>query len=138
VDGADSILSVLHFLAENTFSLNEYFTPPPSIELASRDKDLRTAAERSIRETRKDFDKKIDEIRGDLKEGGTEAVQKAERALNELKEDLESSFGQIHERFEEGLETGRSTVREHPLLSVGIAVGVGVIIGMLLERKGRD
>lgn len=82
-----------------------------------------------------DFEKRIDEIRAELKERGPEAVEKIERSLDGLREDLQGSFGEIHGRFEDKLEDGREEVREHPLLAVGIAVGVGLIIGMLLTKS---
>jgi len=102
------------------------------VVLSDKEKDLRSAAERSIRETRKDFDKRIDEIMAELQHGGPGAVEKVGKSLNDLKEDLQSS---IHDKFEDELETGRREVREHPLLAVGIAVMAGVIVGMLLGKS---
>jgi ElaB/YqjD/DUF883 family membrane-anchored ribosome-binding protein len=103
--------------------------------MASREKDLRSAAERSLRKTRRDFDKRIDEIRAELKEKGPEAVERVENALNDLKEDLQGGFDEVHGRFEDELEIGRREVRDHPLLAVGIALTVGVVIGMLLGKR---
>lgn len=103
--------------------------------MASKQNDSRSAAERSLRETRRDFDKRIDEIRAELREKGPEAVVRVENALNELKGDLQSGFDEIHVRVDDELETGRKEVREHPLLAVGIAVTAGVVIGMLLGRR---
>jgi len=103
--------------------------------MASKQKDSRSAAERTLRETRRDFNKRIDEIRAELKEKGPEAVKRVESALNELREDIQSGFDEIHVEVDEELETGRREVREHPLLAVGIAVTAGVVIGMLLERR---
>jgi ElaB/YqjD/DUF883 family membrane-anchored ribosome-binding protein len=106
------------------------------IMLPNKEKDLRSAAERSLRETRKDFDKRIDEIRAELQEIGPEAVEKVERSLNDLKKDLEDGFDDVvHGRFDYDLETSRKQVREHPLLAVGIAVIGGVILGMLLGKS---
>jgi ElaB/YqjD/DUF883 family membrane-anchored ribosome-binding protein len=103
--------------------------------MAGKQKDSRSAAERSLREARRDFDKRIDEIRADLKEKGPEAIERVESALNELKGDLQSGFDEIHVTVDDEIEAGRREVREHPLLAVGIAVTVGVVIGMLLGRR---
>jgi len=102
--------------------------------MASKQNDLRSAAERTLRETRRDFDKRIDEIRAELKEKGPEAVERVESALNELKADLQSGFDEIHVSIDDELEAGRRQVREHPLLAVGVAVTAGVVIGMLLGK----
>jgi len=105
------------------------------LALVNKDKDLRRAADRSIRETRRDFDKRIDEIRAELQKGGAEAVEKAEKSLSDLKEDLQSGFDDIQGSLEDELEIGRKEVREHPLLAVGVAVMAGLIVGMLLGKS---
>jgi ElaB/YqjD/DUF883 family membrane-anchored ribosome-binding protein len=109
--------------------------PLLTIVLANKEKDLRSAAERSLRETRRDFDKRIDEIRAELQEIGPEAVEKVERSLIDLKDDLRSGFEDVNVMFEDELETGRKQVREHPLFAVGVAVMAAVIIGMLLGKS---
>jgi ElaB/YqjD/DUF883 family membrane-anchored ribosome-binding protein len=107
------------------------------VVLANKENDSRRAAEQHIRETRRDFDKRIDEIRAELRERGPDAAEKVERSLNDLKKDLQNGFDDIHGEFDDELETRREQVREHPLLAVGIAVIGGVILGMLLG-KSRD
>jgi ElaB/YqjD/DUF883 family membrane-anchored ribosome-binding protein len=97
------------------------------------------STDRSLRETRRDFDKRIDEIRAELKQNGPGAVEQAEMSLSDLKEDMQRSFEDhydaLHERFEEKLEDGRREVRKQPLLAVGVAVMAGLIVGMLLEKS---
>ena len=111
--------------------------------MVSKEKNLRNAAERYMRETRKDVDRRIDEIRAELKNKGPEAVEKAEKSLNELKEDLENrlqaglqnGFDEIQGKFEDEVEEGRREVREHPFLAVGVAVVAGLVLGMLLGKR---
>src|ERR1022692_2212462 len=88
-----------------------------------------------MREVRRDFDRRVDEISAELKESGPEAVEEVGMSLDELKEDLQDSFAEIQLRLEDRLETGRREVREHPLLAVGVAVVVGAIVGMLLGKR---
>jgi len=106
--------------------------------LAKKEKDLRGAAEHSLRETQKDIERRIDEIRADLKDKGPEAVARIENALTDLREQLQNRFEYFHESFEDKLEMGRKEVREHPLLAIGVALTLGVMIGMLLDRKSKD
>jgi ElaB/YqjD/DUF883 family membrane-anchored ribosome-binding protein len=111
--------------------------------MVSKEKDLRNAAERYVRETRRDIDRRIDEIRAELKAKGPEAVEKAEKSLNDLKEDLQnrlqaglqSGFDDIQGKFEDEVEAGRKEVREHPFLAVGVAIAAGLILGMLLGNR---
>jgi ElaB/YqjD/DUF883 family membrane-anchored ribosome-binding protein len=103
--------------------------------LANREKDMRNATEKSMREVRRDFNKRIDEIRAELKERGPEAVEKVERSLDDLKEDLQESLAEINGRYEDKLEMGREEIREHPLLAVGFAVMTGLLVGMILEKS---
>ena len=105
------------------------------IVLANKEKDLRNASERSLRETRRDIDRKINEIRSELQEIGPEAVEKVQGSLDDLKAELQKEFEVLNDGLEEQLETGRKQVREHPFLAVGVAVMAGVIVGMLLGKN---
>jgi hypothetical protein len=124
----------LHFRAENTLSLDEGAAPLFVIMLAGREKDLRNA-ERSLRDTRKYFDKTIDEIRAELQGIEPEIAERVGRSLNDLKNGLQSGIDDINGRFEDEIESGRKQVREHPLLAVGVAVMAGVIVGTLLGKN---
>jgi ElaB/YqjD/DUF883 family membrane-anchored ribosome-binding protein len=102
-------------------------------------------AERLIRETRRDFDERIDAVRKELREKGPEAIETAERSLGDLKAGFESRLSDVregidgvHESFDDAVETGRSSIQERPLIAVGIALAAGVMIGMILGRKKRD
>jgi len=94
------------------------------ITLANKEKDMKNAADRTLRETRRDFDKRIDEIRAELQAKGPGAVEKAERSLNDLKEDLRNGFDDVNSTLDDELESGREQVREHPLFAVGVDVAV--------------
>lgn len=103
------------------------------IELTGGETDARERTERFMRQTRRDFDRRIDEIRGQLKEKGPEAIERAQKSLEELREDMRNEW-ETHERFHEEVAIGRREVREHPLLAVGLAVTFGLVLGVLLGR----
>jgi ElaB/YqjD/DUF883 family membrane-anchored ribosome-binding protein len=62
-----------------------------------------------------------------------------------LKTGFEDKFGDVRETIEnaregldDALETGRATIQERPLMAVGVAVVFGVVIGLLVGRKGKN
>jgi ElaB/YqjD/DUF883 family membrane-anchored ribosome-binding protein len=103
--------------------------------LAKREKDLEAAAEASLDEIRRDMDKKIDQIKAELKEKGPEAAEAIGDSLDALKANLENRLGDFHASLDDQLAMGRREIRKQPLMAVGVAVLVGVVAGMLLGRK---
>jgi ElaB/YqjD/DUF883 family membrane-anchored ribosome-binding protein len=110
--------------------------------MAKGAKNSRADAERAVQEMQKEFEKRIDAIRTELKEKGPEAVEKS---LGELKtgfegrlDDVRESIENARESLDDVLETGRTTIQERPLMAVGVAVAVGVVIGLLLGRKSKN
>jgi ElaB/YqjD/DUF883 family membrane-anchored ribosome-binding protein len=102
-------------------------------------------AERAVKDLQKDFEKRIDAIRTELKENDPKAAQAVEKSLSDLKagmedrlSDLSDSLVYARESFDDALETGRTTIQERPLMAIAIAIAVGVAVGMLLGRKNRD
>ncbi len=96
------------------------------------------SARKEVKDTPGDLEKGIVGIISLLKNEGPEAVAKAEESLRELNEDLKNRLGDIRDSIDDTLETGRKGIREYPLLAVGLAAGVGIIIGMLLGRNSND
>jgi len=78
---------------------------------------------------------KIEKMKDELKEKGPEAAGAIEESLEALRENLESRLGGIHASLDDQLEVGRREIRKQPLMAVGVAVLVGIVAGMLLERK---
>ncbi|HUJ09200.1 MAG TPA: DUF883 family protein [Verrucomicrobiae bacterium] len=73
-----------------------------------------------------------------LKDGATEAGGR----LEDLKTRLQASLSQMKEtyqRIEEkavaGAKVTDKTIREHPYESIGVAFGIGLLIGVLVTRK---
>jgi ElaB/YqjD/DUF883 family membrane-anchored ribosome-binding protein len=73
-----------------------------------------------------------------LKAGTTEAGGKVE----ELKARLQASVGRMKEHYQHaqekvvaGAKATDKVIREHPYESLGVAFGVGLLIGVLVTRK---
>ena len=87
---------------------------------------------------RKDLDKKIDQIKAELKEKGPQASEAIEKSLDALKAELESRLSDVHASIDDQLEVGRREIKKQPLMAVAIAALVGLVAGMLLARKCKD
>lgn len=57
----------------------------------------------------------------------------ASRVVEELGTGLESA----EDSLRDGLERAEETVRKHPLTALGVAAGVGFLVGILMTRGGR-
>ena len=107
------------------------------IRLAKQERDSSTVVEESLKRIRRDLDRRIDEIKGDLREKEPKSVKEFEEILDGLREDVDSRMGEARESVDEQLEMGRKEIKKHPLIAVSIAVLVGLIIGMLFGRDSR-
>lgn len=64
----------------------------------------------------------------EIAEGGREAASKLSAALANAK-------NKIQEQTTAGARATDRAIREHPYESIGIAFGVGVLIGVLINRR---
>lgn len=67
------------------------------------------------------------------------AGDKVEKARKRLAAALESSkevYGRVRVKAVEGAKATDEAVRTHPYESIGIAVGVGILLGFLIGRRG--
>ena len=60
-----------------------------------------------------------------------------EYRVNKLKTDLGARYDEIEESYHEGVEPVENVIIDHPIPSVLVAAGIGVLIGMLIF-KARD
>ena len=86
-------------------------------------KDLRTAAN--------DAEELIKATAGELNEKSREARLRLKTALESARESCDA----LQEKAVEGVKATDRTIRTHPYESLGIALGVGLILGFLLARK---
>jgi ElaB/YqjD/DUF883 family membrane-anchored ribosome-binding protein len=71
---------------------------------------------------------------GDLSEKAKEARSRLAAALESAKETCET----LQEKAMAGAKATDRAIREHPYQSIGIAFGVGLLIGVLAGRRGGD
>lgn len=73
-----------------------------------------------------------------LKATAGDMSEKAKETRARLGASLESAkaaYHRLEERAIEGAKAADGVIREHPYQSIGIAFGVGVLIGVLVGRK---
>ncbi len=100
--------------------------------------DSETTVKADLEDIRRDVDKKIDQIKAELKLKGPEAAEAIEESLDALRVNLEDRLSDFHAAIVDQLEVGRREIKKQPLMAVGVAVLVGVVAGMLLGRKCKD
>jgi ElaB/YqjD/DUF883 family membrane-anchored ribosome-binding protein len=64
-----------------------------------------------------------------------EQVSEARKRLAAALERGKEIYGRAHDKAVEGAKAADEAVREHPYQAIGIAVGVGAIIGYLVARR---
>ena len=64
-----------------------------------------------------------------------EKVSEARKRLAAALESGRKIFGRVKEKAAEGAKATDEAVREHPYQAIGIALGVGALIGYLVARR---
>jgi ElaB/YqjD/DUF883 family membrane-anchored ribosome-binding protein len=107
--------------------------------LATRTNGKGQSKDDSITELKRDLERRIHDIRAELVEGKTGAV---EESLDFLRNEFEQGLSDLRKQIDESVEPEREAIRERPFVAVGAAVAVGVIAGALLAvflgRKSKD
>ena len=67
----------------------------------------------------------------DVGDGAKEARKRLASAMESARDSIE----QVEDKVVAGAKIADKTIREHPYESVGIAFGVGLLIGVLVTRK---
>lgn len=63
-------------------------------------------------------------------------VANARKRLAAALENSKEIYGRVREKAIEGAKATDKAVHEHPYQAIGIAMGVGVLIGFLIGRRG--
>lgn len=62
-------------------------------------------------------------------------AQDARRRLTDAMEAAKRTFRRLEEKAVEGAKAADRTIREHPYQSIGVAFGIGLLIGVLAARS---
>lgn len=65
-----------------------------------------------------------------------EKVVEARQRLSVALEKGKKAWGQVQRKAGEGAKLADETIREHPYETVGLAFGIGALLGFLLTRRG--
>src|SRR5436309_10899468 len=65
-------------------------------------------------------------------------VSEARKRLAAALENGKQLYGNVRDKALDGAKGADQAVRENPYQAIGIALGVGAILGFLLARSGRD
>lgn len=65
---------------------------------------------------------------------GEKAVEFRERLSRKL-DAARATCRRLEEKTKQGAKATDKVIREHPYQSLGVALGVGIVIGLLLKRK---
>ena len=66
---------------------------------------------------------------------GGEKVAEARRRLATALERGKEIYGRVREKTVENVKTADEAVREHPYQAIGIALGVGAVLGLLIACR---
>ena len=68
-----------------------------------------------------------------------EKVAEARKRLSDALENTKEIYGRVRDKAIDGAKAADQIVHENPYQAIGIAVGVGALIGYLISRRtGRD
>jgi len=107
--------------------------------LATRTNGKHQSRDDSIKELKRDFERRIHDIQAVVGEETSGAV---DESIEFLRNEVEQRLSDLHKQIDESVEPRREAIRERPFASVGVALGAGVIagvvLGVLLGRKRED
>ena len=95
---------------------------------------MRTETEKLVKDLKTcacDAEELIKATTGELNEKSTEAGLRLKATLNSAKESCEA----LEKRAISGVKAADRTIRTYPYESLGIAVGIGVVLGFLIGRR---
>lgn len=88
-----------------------------------------------LKEVINDAEILVKETTGDLSNKAKEARTRLNSQLDTAKVQLKEWEGVVREKAVEGAKETDRVIREHPYESLGVAFGIGLLIGILINRK---
>jgi len=65
-------------------------------------------------------------------------IEQLQKQIEDMKQQLENRMVEMRFDADKAMEKGREVVRERPLTFIGIAFGVGLIVGAILVKAFKD
>lgn len=75
------------------------------------------------------------DLKNNVREGAEQAADAGREAAGRLGAAMQSAKANIQEKTAASARATDRTIRQHPYESIGIAFGVGVLIGVLINRR---
>ncbi len=72
-----------------------------------------------------------------VNEDKNESEAKVSELVTSLRKDMDRRFQELNSRVTESMESGRKVIRERPLLAVGVATAVGLVLGLLVGTRNK-
>lgn len=69
------------------------------------------------------------------KDAAGDKAQEVRERLTDALDAAKRTYRKIEDRAVEGAKAADRTIRDHPYQSIGVAFGVGLLIGVLVTRK---
>lgn len=99
---------------------------------------MQTTRHESAEKVKEDLKQLVRDSEELLKAGAGELNEKGREARAKLQATIEAAKATCHRLEEQAVACAQATdrvIREHPYQSIGIALGLGVLIGALVARK---
>ena len=64
-----------------------------------------------------------------------DAADSAKRAARKTRENVEHEYEKLHKHAEDAVDQADALIREKPAMALGIAAGLGLLIGLLMSRR---
>jgi ElaB/YqjD/DUF883 family membrane-anchored ribosome-binding protein len=80
----------------------------------------------------------MDEAAGQAGDMAGKAKEYASRYASQAKDYAQQGYDMAAEKSKQLKDTTQSYIEENPWYAIGIAMGVGVLVGLMLRGSGRD
>jgi len=103
-------------------------------------------AQANPKPTQEDLAQQMQELRDDVasltkmlgdltRAEAREAADSAKRAAHKTRESVEHEYEKLHKQAEDAVHHADALIREKPAMAMGIAAGLGLLVGLMMSRK---
>jgi ElaB/YqjD/DUF883 family membrane-anchored ribosome-binding protein len=103
-------------------------------------------AQSDTKATADDLSKQLDALRADVasltetlgnmtRAEAREAANGAKRVVRKARDGVEQEYDKLHHQAVEAVDHADALIREKPAMAMGIAAGLGLLVGLMMSRK---